>query len=47
MLQGKERSQRPVNTILSGGLVSTADITSNSVTIELENNLYALTVDCV
>ena len=44
MFECKERSRRPVKTILSGGLVSTGEIKANSLTIELENNLYALTV---
>ena len=30
--------------MLSGGLMSSGEITSESVTIELENNLYAITV---
>jgi hypothetical protein len=43
ILECKEVSQRPVTTILSGGLMSTGEISSSSITIELENNLYALT----
>jgi len=44
MLDSKERSQRPLNTILTGGLMSTGEISCSSLTIELEKNLYALYV---
>ena len=43
-LDCKERSQRPVKTMLSGGLMSSGQIASESITIELENNMYAITV---
>jgi hypothetical protein len=43
LFEAKERSHRPVKSILSGGLMSTGQIETKSITIELDNNLYALT----